>query len=319
MQERQATLSECGARVLCAVTGCDLRSLPLSPLEAYVYSRIDGTMTEGDLVLSTGMDPTTVVNALDRLAAFGAIRFEGVVAGGAKSQTLPRVREEPKRVPSQFHGTNPRRSGVIAKTAHDAATVRPPRGATPIPSTYRPPSISPDDFHQVKRYLDAARAALAEGNPTAAGNFYRLAQELAPHDPAIRVAVDECSAMSADTRALNERASILVLRGDAAARERQWNDAARAYQDAASLRSKDAAVLYKAAGSLFQTGDFRRAVEFAERAIAAAPESVDTWVLLGNIHLASRATVQAHRALAEAQRLSPDDPRVARLAERLTH
>ena len=58
-------------RVPRQVPGCDLRSLPLTPSEAYVLSRIDGTLSTQDLSTMTGLPADEVDKTLDRLADLG--------------------------------------------------------------------------------------------------------------------------------------------------------------------------------------------------------------------------------------------------------
>ena len=53
--------------------GCDIKSLPLSPAEGFLLSRIDAATNEHDLALMTGLAPADVAAALDRLARLGAI------------------------------------------------------------------------------------------------------------------------------------------------------------------------------------------------------------------------------------------------------
>jgi curved DNA-binding protein CbpA len=65
-------------RVPRQVPGCDLRSLPLTPSEAYVLSRIDGMLSSRDLSSLTGLDPTDVDRTLDRLAELGAVTWDGL-------------------------------------------------------------------------------------------------------------------------------------------------------------------------------------------------------------------------------------------------
>lgn len=67
------------------VEGIELRLLPLSPQEAFVLSRIDGTVSESELVMLTGLDPEIVRDALNRLASLGALVF-------AESQQNPKPR-----------------------------------------------------------------------------------------------------------------------------------------------------------------------------------------------------------------------------------
>lgn len=76
-------------------------------------------------------------------------------------------------------------------------------------------------------------------------------------------------------------------------------------------------MLYKAAGCLHRCGDFRAAADYAERAAAEAPKGVEIWILLAYIHLATGGAGDARRALAEAQRLSPDDVRVLNLTTKV--
>jgi len=64
--------------------GVDLRSLPITPEDAFVLSRLDGTSTEADIALATGLDPAVVRASLDKLASLGAL-----------NQTVPEQRPSP--------------------------------------------------------------------------------------------------------------------------------------------------------------------------------------------------------------------------------
>jgi len=55
--------------------GCDIKSLPLRPDEAYLLSRIDGVVSERELSLITGLSQAEVTTALDRLFVLGAVDF----------------------------------------------------------------------------------------------------------------------------------------------------------------------------------------------------------------------------------------------------
>jgi curved DNA-binding protein CbpA len=76
-------------RVPKPVSGCDLKSLPLSPAEAYVLSRIDGNVSDKDLSLLTGVPADVVEGALERLEKLGAIHF------GVTPVAAPKVEEKP--------------------------------------------------------------------------------------------------------------------------------------------------------------------------------------------------------------------------------
>jgi curved DNA-binding protein CbpA len=62
-------------RVPRPVPGCDVKSLPLRPDEAYLLSRIDSVVSERELALITGLSQAEVTTALDRLFVLGAIEF----------------------------------------------------------------------------------------------------------------------------------------------------------------------------------------------------------------------------------------------------
>ena len=64
---------------LASLGGKALQDLPLSPVEGFVLSRIEGELSEDDVVLGTGLDEGTVRAALERLVVLGAIHREGPV------------------------------------------------------------------------------------------------------------------------------------------------------------------------------------------------------------------------------------------------
>jgi hypothetical protein len=290
-----------------------------------VLSRVDGSLTEAELVVCMGLDALVVTMAVERLASLGALRFASGVTrrpaspfqsrmpASARVESPPRPLTPAPPAPRESHvrgltpAPAPRTSAMPGTTPPASIPV------TPLASTYRPPSTHPNHLDQVKRYLEAARVALAEENSLSASNFYRLAQQLAPNDPAIRAAIEGSMAATAESRAIAERAAVFVRHGDAAARERRWQDAVTDYEEAAQLVPKDAAVLYKVAGALYRSDALRPAAEFAQRAVTLAPARVDTWLLLAQIHLGAGSIALAQQALAEAQRLAPDDERVGRL------
>lgn len=79
---------ECRRRPQLAA-GVELRSLPITPAEAFVLSRVDGASCEADIVAGTGMDREVVLAALDRLAALGAIVFFGDMPSPVQHGTAP--------------------------------------------------------------------------------------------------------------------------------------------------------------------------------------------------------------------------------------
>jgi curved DNA-binding protein CbpA len=92
------------------IAGRDIRSLPLNPREAFLLSRIDGSVTEADLCALTGFDAATVSACLDRLVALGAISIAGPAPEARASQHQITERQPqpgaPPRV-SQTHLRSP--------------------------------------------------------------------------------------------------------------------------------------------------------------------------------------------------------------------
>ncbi len=86
--------------------GVDIRTLPLSALDGFVLSRIDGRTRVSEIVSLTGLSGPQVLEILRRLVELGAVRLE--LGGGASS-----------------------------------APPRPPAGTGHMPVTGRPPSLTP--------------------------------------------------------------------------------------------------------------------------------------------------------------------------------
>jgi len=59
------------------VQGLDVRALPLSALEGFVLSRIDGRAPAREIVALTGLPADQVLQMLERLCALGAARWKG--------------------------------------------------------------------------------------------------------------------------------------------------------------------------------------------------------------------------------------------------
>ena len=69
-------MAETASRTPRPVAGRDIRSLPLTPPDAFLLSRIDGLMNEAELAALTGFDLAVVVATINRLASFGAVEFD---------------------------------------------------------------------------------------------------------------------------------------------------------------------------------------------------------------------------------------------------
>lgn len=97
-------------------SGCDIKSLPLSPAEAFLFSRIDAKTNERDLSMMTGISPADVATALDRLAQLGAIDL-----GAPPAPPPPRVPVSGNQVravlPPSPRRSEPPATRVVLETA----------------------------------------------------------------------------------------------------------------------------------------------------------------------------------------------------------
>ena len=55
--------------------GVDVRKLPITPMEAFVLSRVDGRANGSEIALATGMPAANVVAILDKLDGLGAVQY----------------------------------------------------------------------------------------------------------------------------------------------------------------------------------------------------------------------------------------------------
>jgi curved DNA-binding protein CbpA len=69
--------------------GTDLRALPLSPAEAFVVSRVDGSTSSADIAEQTGKSEADVSLLLERLASLGALVFDDPPPQSRRAQPAP--------------------------------------------------------------------------------------------------------------------------------------------------------------------------------------------------------------------------------------
>ena len=73
--------------------GVDLRKLPLTPQEAFILSRVDGTATDAEIALATGFETGVIRVALEKFVGLGAIAYHEPAA--------PRSPRSPVASPTQ--------------------------------------------------------------------------------------------------------------------------------------------------------------------------------------------------------------------------
>jgi curved DNA-binding protein CbpA len=113
--------------------------LPITPEDAFVLSRLDGTTTEADIALATGLDPGVVRESLAKLARLGA------VSTGA----APERPHTPHRTPSGTSGTF--HIGPVVETRADSS------GHHPAAALYDPSELDEAvdlDLVRKRRILD---------------------------------------------------------------------------------------------------------------------------------------------------------------------
>src|SRR5690348_3344770 len=66
-----------------------VETLPLSSIDGYVMSRIDGATTERDLAASTGLTEDTINDTLGKLEFLGLIEYAAVTPAAASRAARP--------------------------------------------------------------------------------------------------------------------------------------------------------------------------------------------------------------------------------------
>ena len=110
-------MSEHKPKIPRLVAGLDVKALPLTPIEGFVLSRIDGTASVGDIADLTIQDPGEVRSILSRLERLSAIEWADA------GITLPRTSFKPT-------STLPR--AVVLEPGGTGSNVR-VRAAAPLP------------------------------------------------------------------------------------------------------------------------------------------------------------------------------------------
>lgn len=163
------TATKLSTRVPRAVPDCDIRSLPLGPIDAFVLSRVDGVTSEADLGSACGLDPITLRAGLDRLCVLGAIRFDGAAVEPHRLAT--------SRPPAS---AEPGRRVALAKLL-----------ARPSPIHRAPPSPrgderAPDSKESGQKHLAEGDAKARVGDWHAAATAYVRAAAALPDDWRVR-------------------------------------------------------------------------------------------------------------------------------------
>ncbi len=110
--------------------GKSVQSYPLAPVDGFVLSRIDGTMSVREIVTLTGLDNVAVIASIDKLVSLGLVELGPLPAA---PRSLPPSQKEVKRSPSIPARPITEVSGVLA-----TGIPKPP------PALYDPAEIDED-------------------------------------------------------------------------------------------------------------------------------------------------------------------------------
>jgi curved DNA-binding protein CbpA len=165
---------------------------------------------------------------------------------------------------------------------------------------------------RAERYLLNARTALANKDPISAANALRIAQSLVPDNPEIGARLE-----AAHAEALSLLSNHYLTQAQYEEREGRLLEASRSYAKSA-LGSPSSRTFERAAYcALMAGGDLREAGDHARRAVALAPEDVQTRVTLARIYVAAGMKQSSLAEFERAATLAPKDDTIRDWIQRL--
>ncbi len=194
-------------------------------------------------------------------------------------------------------------SSAMSTPSMDAAAIR--EKAADDLRRHRAERLAQAQHAQVRRYLDAAEAALAAGNAVSAATALRIASSLSPEDRALTEQLRQ-----AEARAASEQADSYLAQAEYEERHGKFAEAARAYERA-SLGKPSARLSERIAYCLVESnGDARKALDSARRAVASAGDNAGYRLTLGRAYLLAGMRQSALAELERAQQLAPGDDKI---------
>jgi tetratricopeptide (TPR) repeat protein len=312
------------------VAGCDIKSLPLSPAEAFLLSRVDAIADDQELAVCTGLPLEQVTAMLERLEALGAITRGNVTETRRRllgaTDLLPRP-DAPAAGAAQDDAAALRRQVLARRLSGTLGRVTPPVPVrTPVDResimrSYEAASAQAEQAAeasrraQLDRSLEQGKAAHLRQDHAAALDAYRLAASLAPDDPEVQATCE--AGIRAAAAAL---ADVHWKEGVAAEGEGRWEDALLAYGKVCTGRPGDPVAHQRVAIAALRVENVRRAVEYARKAVELAPGSAKLRVTLARAYAAAGFEQSADGQLDRALELAAGDAEVKNLVLRLrTH
>jgi hypothetical protein len=214
---------------------------------------------------------------------------------------------------------------AVTPAAVAPVTVRPPTVTPPTPQRVEARERAMEDLkrhyeqrvtharvERAERYLVNARKSLASKDPISAANALRIAASLVPDHPEVTARL-----LEAQTEAESLLSGHYLAQAQYEEREGRMADAARSYARA-TVGSPNARTFERAAYcALLAEGDLRLAGEHGRRAVALAPDDVQSRVTLARIYVAAGMKQSALAEFERAATLAPNDDTIRDWIRRL--
>jgi curved DNA-binding protein CbpA len=314
-----------------ATGGPDAKSFPLSPLDGFVLSRVDGLLDEGDLAESTGLPQAQVQASLDKLETLGLIAFggpppaqSGAVAASVVSSVQIRSAAMPPGDSSSVgravpQGQRPADATRPSTTGAPAAAPPQPTSAAPAPpqaSIPTPPTsatkLTPEEEAGLLEDIDLdpdlrRRVIKASRDLDRIDHYSLLGVDESADKKAIKRAYYELAAAFHPDRYFRKRLGSFKVRMEAVfarltlAHDSLSNkESRRAYDAYLSEQRISRAIEEHLAHGLVQAKQAEAVVEslvLAEEAVAGAPPPAPAPASSPQVHLEARRDALARRLL----------------------
>lgn len=324
------------------VPDADVMSLPLSTVEAFVLSRVDGKAAIEDISVMTGVDGKRLLPILERLAELGAVELpwdEGAKARRVQAGAPPSATSEAPRYAAaeleeagveipyavrrrildgyyRLEGKDHYALLGVAPTA-DRAEIR--TAYFELARVFHPDSQFGKELGGFKLKMEIVFRRLAE-----AYEVLRRPNKRAEYDEYLALARRTAQQQKSATRASRTmRATKRASRDLADSYEKQaryeertgnWKAAAESWIRASDARPDDAVAARSAAEAMLRApGDLRRAQKYAQKAVRLADKDVASLTVLARVYLEAGLRPQAQRELEKAAKLDPHDEMVKNL------
>jgi curved DNA-binding protein CbpA len=243
--------------------------------------------------------------------------------GGYSPPTAGRYGSEP-RAPESLQSRRDTLARKLGGRAPRPAGMGPP-GAAPADEASRDPRAGGEALRaryqaaraealrlQLRRYVDAARASLDRKDYASAANAYRIAASLAPEDAELQ---KTCAATA--QLAATALADGFMKQAEYEAQAGRWADAALSYSKVCTGLPNDARAHERASyATIKASGNVRRAIDLARRAVELSPKTAEFHVTLARAYSAAGLENSAAVAIDRAAELAPKDARIKELIAR---